>query len=317
MPVATRRESFFPETVEPPTQSFMVGDSKPTASMAKTTRGVMHPEDRRPASKFQRQWTCPNGRTSRRRFISKRARTRKQPRRHRAVRTDSLCLDFKRLRFVLAVRMTALSIQDVSRRTLGVADLETLVADDTRMRADACRNLARVLEAASELFAAEGDGVSMEAIARRAGVGVGTIYRRFPTKKALGGAIVADHLDEVHREAVAAADAAPVEKQFCVAVTVLVDRASTHIDLNEALAAAGVDFEAAAAPIFLEIREFIARLLERAQSAGSIRPDVTVEDVVGLATGACVVGLEHGASSPTRLIAFALDGLRTRSVVEA
>ncbi len=200
---------------------------------------------------------------------------------------------------------------------LGVADQEALVADETPMRADARRNLALVLEAASELFAAEGDGVSMEAIARRAGVGVGTIYRRFPTKKALGGAIVADHLREVHREVVAAADAAPIEQQFCAAVTVLVARASTHIDLKEALAAAGVDFEAAAAPIFLEIREFVARLLERAQSAGSIRADVTVDDVVGLAIGACMAGLEHGASSPTRLIAFALDGLRTRSVVES
>lgn len=208
-------------------------------------------------------------------------------------------------------------IREAGAFVLGVADQETLVAAKTRMRADARRNLARVLKAASELFAAEGEGVSMEAIARRAGVGVGTIYRQFPTKRALGGAILADHLEEVHREVVATSDAVPVEKQFCAAVTVLVAKASTHVDLKEALAAAGVDFEAAAAPIFLEIREFVAGLLERAQSAGSIRADVTIDDVVGLATGVCMAGLEHGASSPTRLIAFALDGLRTRSVIEA
>ena len=213
--------------------------------------------------------------------------------------------------------MTALTIRDVSPCCLGVADLETPIADETQLRADARRNLARMLEAASELFPAEGDGVSMEAIARHAGVGVGTIYRRFPTKKALGGAIVAEHLDEVHREIVVAADAAPVEKQFCAAVTVLVARASTRIDLKQALATAGADFEAVAAPIFLEIREFVGTLLERAQSSGSIRADVTVDDVMGLATGACMAGLEHAASSPTRLIAFALDGLRTRSVDEA
>lgn len=194
-----------------------------------------------------------------------------------------------------------------------VADDEVLVADVPRMRADARRNLTRVLEAASELFAAEGDGVSMEAIARRAGVGVGTIYRRFPTKKALGEAIVADHLAAVYRQIVAAADPVSVEEKFFAAVTVLVDRASTHLDLKETLVAAGVDFEAAAAPAFLEIREFVASLLGRAQEAGSIRADVTIDDVVGLATGACMAGLEHGASPPSRLIAFALDGLRTRA----
>jgi AcrR family transcriptional regulator len=142
---------------------------------------------------------------------------------------------------------------------------------------------------------------------------VGTIYRRFPTKKVLAEAIVADHLGEVYREVVAAADAVTVEEQFYAAVTALVDRASTHTDLREAPAAAGIDYEAVAAPAFLEMREFVATLLERAQCAGSIRTDVTVDDVVGLASGACMAGFEQRASSPTRLIAFALDGLRTRA----
>ena len=74
----------------------------------------------------------------------------------------------------------------------------------------------------------------------------------------------------------------------------------------------GLDFDAVAPPAFLEMRDFVATLLKRAQGAGSIRTDVTVNDVVGLASGACMAGFEHGASSPTRLIAFALDGLRTR-----
>jgi AcrR family transcriptional regulator len=197
---------------------------------------------------------------------------------------------------------------------LDVADQGTLVEEETRLRADARRNLARVLEAASELFAAEGDGVSMEAIARRAGVGVGTIYRRFPTKKALGEAIIADHLGDVYEQVVAAADAVPAEEQFCTAVSVLVDRASTHLDLKETLASAGVDFEAATGPVFEKIRDFVGMLLTRAQDAKSIRADVTIDDVVGLATGACMAATnpEHGASSPARLIAFALDGLRTK-----
>jgi AcrR family transcriptional regulator len=216
------------------------------------------------------------------------------------------------LRFQLQHPIGPVPARDAETYALGVADHGAVVDDETRLRADARRNLARVLEAASELFAAEGDGVSMEAIARRAGVGVGTIYRRFPTKKALGEAIIADHLGAVYREVAAAAQAVPVEGQFCAAVTVLVDRASTHIDLKETLGSAGVDFEAAAAPVFEEIRNFLATLLRHAQDAGSIRADVTIDDVVGLATGACMAGLEHGASSPMRLIGFALDGLRAQ-----
>jgi AcrR family transcriptional regulator len=207
-------------------------------------------------------------------------------------------------------------IRDAETYAFGVTDQDTVVADETRLRADARRNLALVLEAASELFAAEGDGVSMEAIAKRAGVGVGTIYRRFPTKKALGEAVVADHLSQVFEQVVAAADAVPAGEEFCAAVTVLVDTASAHLDLKETLASTGVDFEAAAGPVFEKIRDFVGTLLTRAQAAQSIRADVTIDDVVGLATGACMAGTDpqHGASSPTRLIAFALDGLRTRSV---
>ena len=228
--------------------------------------------------------------------------TRSQHRRSREEEVDTLQ--------VLAYEVPILEAEAYAP---GVASQETLVADETRMCADARRNLARVLEAARELFASEGGGVSMQAIARRAGVGVGTIYRRFPTKKALTEAVVADHLGEVYREAVAAADAVTVEEQFCAAVTALVDRASTHTDLRETPAAAGLDFDALAPPAFLEMREFVATLLERAQVAGSIRTDVTVNDVLGLASGACMAGFEHGASSPTHLIAFALDGLRTRA----
>ena len=106
----------------------------------------------------------------------------------------------------------------------------------------------------------------MEAIARRAGVGVGTIYRRFPTKKALGEAIVAHHLGEVYREVVAATHTVTLEEQFCAAVTALVDQASTHTDLRETPAAAGVDFEAMAGRPSPRCG-IVAMLLEREQVA--------------------------------------------------
>ncbi len=62
-------------------------------------------------------------------------------------------------------------------------------------RADAVRNLAKILEAAEEVFAAEGIAVPIDEVARRAGVGIGTVYRHFPTKEALFEAIVVARLE--------------------------------------------------------------------------------------------------------------------------
>ena len=68
------------------------------------------------------------------------------------------------------------------------------------LRADAARNRARVLDAARTAFAEAGLDVGVEEIARRAGVGKGTLYRRFPTKEALVRAIFEDILDEIERD---------------------------------------------------------------------------------------------------------------------
>src|SRR5579885_3613499 len=69
------------------------------------------------------------------------------------------------------------------------------------LRADAVRNRARILEAANEAFAAEGLGVPIDVIAQRAGVGVGTMYRHFPTKEALGAAILTTKMEALIAEA--------------------------------------------------------------------------------------------------------------------
>jgi AcrR family transcriptional regulator len=193
-----------------------------------------------------------------------------------------------------------------------VTENTVLFEDDSPLRADARRNLERVLAAAGELFASEGDAVSMEAIAKRAGVGVGTIYRRFPTKAALGEAVVVDHLRQMYAQVVVAAEATAPDEAFFAALHCLVVGASSKMDLKEALTAAGVEFHVAGEPVFDEIRNFIGSLLTRAQESGVVRHDVVIDDIVGLVSGACMAGTQLEGPSPLRLFALIADGLRVQ-----
>jgi AcrR family transcriptional regulator len=181
--------------------------------------------------------------------------------------------------------------------------------DDPTMRADARRNLARVLEAASELFAEEGESVSMEAIAKRAGVGVGTIYRRFPTKVALGEAVIVNHLEQLAREIAEIAETAPARTAFFDALTRILNVASSRRDLKTTLAGVGIDVFAVMRPSYEQIHEVLGGLLQRAQATGEIRPDVTIADVIGLLATACNVTANAEASS--RVFSIIADGLRS------
>ena len=180
--------------------------------------------------------------------------------------------------------------------------------DDSSMRSDARRNLVRVLEAASELFAEEGESVSMEAIAKRAGVGVGTIYRRFPTKVALGEAVIVDHLEQLGREIAVIAETAPAPTAFFDALTRIIEVASARRDLKTTLAGVGIDVFAVAQPVYETMNGVLDGLLRRAQAAGEVRPDVSITDVVGLLATSCNVAADAATSS--RLFSIIADGLR-------
>lgn len=183
-------------------------------------------------------------------------------------------------------------------------------ADPPPMRADARRNLANVLDAAGELFAEEGMGASMEAIAKRAGVGVGTIYRRFPTKEALVEAVVIHHFESVCDECDALAGRGSAGEAFSAVLSYVIETASRHLDLKAALSSSGVEIKVVGEPAFERMRTTLAELLERAQAAGSIRPDVNVDDVIGLVSASCAASTSFHGTSPTRLISLITDGLK-------
>ena len=173
-------------------------------------------------------------------------------------------------------------------------------------RADARRNFDALLAAARETFAADGTSASLEEIARRAGVGIGTLYRNFPTRDALVEAV---YVDEVEAVVQAAADAASREPWD--AVETWLRRFVTYIGTKKALLD-GLNKES---PTLATCRDSLYTagepLLERAIDAGVMRKDARIGDVVRMVSGIAGVAFDDDEQRD-RVLAMAIDGLRAR-----
>jgi len=180
------------------------------------------------------------------------------------------------------------------------------------LRADAQRNRARILEAAEVVFAAEGIEVPVDTIAEKAGVGVGTLYRHFPTKEKLCEAILMDRLSDLTLDAQALADAPDPATAFFGFLEHIVEQGAAKRDLLVAVAGAGLEFEQAAADVKDGLREAIGVLLRRAQSTGAVRPDVTAATVMSLVGATCQAAAHADASPAGDLLGIVCDGLRTQ-----
>jgi AcrR family transcriptional regulator len=185
------------------------------------------------------------------------------------------------------------------------------------LRADARRNRERVLQAAQELFASDGLSVPLDEIARRAGVGAGTVHRHFPTKEALFAAIVVGRMEQVVENTRALANADDPCEALLNTLTQMLDEGVTSAALKAALAGTEFDLRTAAPDIAADLREALNALLTNAQKAGSIRPDITVDDLLALLAGAFAT-LRHAdaettPSHATRLNRVLFDGLRAKS----
>jgi AcrR family transcriptional regulator len=171
----------------------------------------------------------------------------------------------------------------------------------TGLRADAQRNLGRVLEAAAEAFAEHGPDVSVDAIARRAGVGNATVFRRFPTKGALIAAVVQVRV----RELTALADAALEDEDAGAALTAFLWRAAELQARDRGLYEC-LD-RCLLSPEVAELEQAVVRLVERAQAAGALRADIGARDVPAL-VGAAIRVAPQGQWR--RYVGVVLDGLR-------
>jgi len=180
------------------------------------------------------------------------------------------------------------------------------------LRADAAKNRARILRAAEEVFAAEGIAVPVDLVAERAGLGVGTLYRHFPTKEALFEAIVVARLEELLATVKERPDdAAPGEALFAF-LREISHHASTKHDLIDALGSAGIDIKSRCAALIDEIKRHVEQLRCRAVAAGAVRADVSADEMVGLVVGTCQAAGHAGPDDVNlrRMMEVVCDGLR-------
>lgn len=175
-------------------------------------------------------------------------------------------------------------------------------------RADARRNYEKVLAAAREAFAEGGESTSLEEIARRAGVGIGTLYRHFPSRQALLEALYLDEVNEVCKSAAGLDGADPWE-----ALSGWFERFIAYLGTKRALAHELLDYMDVDAPLFKSCRASLFTagepLLKRAQDAGEVRPDVDFADVMQMVMGIAKIPT-NDYSQTRRMLRIAFDGLR-------
>ncbi|MEU5876951.1 TetR/AcrR family transcriptional regulator [Spirillospora sp. NPDC047279] len=181
------------------------------------------------------------------------------------------------------------------------------------LRADARRNRERVLRTAQQLFATEGLGVPLDEIARRAGVGPGTVHRHFPTKEALYLAVTIDQLKQLVAGAEALAGNDDPGALFELLARMMTNGAE-NAAVKSALMAAEFDLRTAAPDVAADLTRHVSDLLDRAHSAGAVRQDVSVDEVMALVAGAFAAirhaGAETSRERSAHIARLILDGLR-------
>ena len=192
-------------------------------------------------------------------------------------------------------------------KNMGTRSIETA----RRPRADAVRNRERVLAAAKAVFSKGGADASLEAVAKRAGVGIGTLYRHFPTREALFEAVFRREVHQLSELAEQLKDeTSPVEAL----------RRWLHSDIELVATKKGMSAALALAvhgssKLYADSQERLAKavgvLLDRAVAAGEIRSDVSPKDLLRALVGMCYMQDQPGwQASVLRLVDIFVDGLR-------
>jgi AcrR family transcriptional regulator len=185
---------------------------------------------------------------------------------------------------------------------------------ERKPRSDAIRNRERLLQAAAEVFSAGGPDASLEAVAKRAGVGIGTLYRHFPTREALFEAVYRHEVDQLGDLAERLGrEVAPVEalRRWLHANVRLV---ATKKGMVAALALAAHGPSELYVYSFERLRKAVGSLLDRAVQAGDIRADITPEDLLRALAGMSynVYDTPDWQKTALRLADIFVDGLRKR-----
>jgi AcrR family transcriptional regulator len=191
------------------------------------------------------------------------------------------------------------------------ADASVQALTSRPKRADARRNYEKVLAAARDAFAEGGESTALEEIARRAAVGIGTLYRHFPNRQALVEALYLDEVEEVCRAAAELEDVGdPWE-----ALSSWFQRFIRYMATKRALASELLNYLEPDAALFTSCRAALFSagepLLTRAQDAGVVRADVSIGDVIQMVIGIAKIPTSEPGQAE-HLVRVALDGLRYR-----
>lgn len=177
-------------------------------------------------------------------------------------------------------------------------------------RSDARRNREHIIEVARAAFAEAGAAASMNEIARRAGIGMATLYRNFPNRRALLEALYVGNVEQLVSTVAELQQLPPAD-----ALTTFLRRFARHFSDKQSLAAELLLEGDASSPVFTDSRRMVFQavdgLLDRAQQAGQIRTDITLDQLMDLVGGVLAIP-STDAEYVEHILDVALDGLRVR-----
>jgi AcrR family transcriptional regulator len=179
-------------------------------------------------------------------------------------------------------------------------------------RADARRNRQRLIDAAARAFASGDENVTLEAITKASGVGIGTLYRHFPTREALVEAVYHDQVERLRRGARELLAAHSAARALRLWMDLFADWVATKRGMIDTLRTMISSGDIAFAQTRSEIVAIVRALLDAAATAGEVRGDVDAEDVVASLAGTlAVAGAPAQRDQAGRLFDLLMDGLRT------
>jgi AcrR family transcriptional regulator len=185
-----------------------------------------------------------------------------------------------------------------------------MTAAGRAQRADARSNRARILDAALEVFGQGGESASTEEVARRAGVGIATVFRHFPTKAGLLDAVLVRRFDRLRERADGLAGSADAGQALFDLFAEMVSDAPSKIAIADALVAAGGS-DSRAEDASRQLQRSVGVLLREAQAAGAVRADIGLPEFYALLVGMSRASLfpQLGPDVRTRALGVVFDGL--------
>lgn len=190
--------------------------------------------------------------------------------------------------------------------------MSTAEPDRPRARiAEARRNRQKLIEVATQAFAAETKPVALETIARRAGVGIGTLYRHFPNREALVEAIYADQIGQLRASAEELLARHPPQAALRLWTNTFLEWAAAKHGMAEALSRVMASGRITPGQMRAELVSVLALFLDAGAAAGDLRADAEVTDVAALVAGVLVVaGAPDQRSQARRMLHLVVDGLQ-------